>query len=108
MEPTILEVNIHMAYMDQQYLNSANHATVYAMKQKSIFDKNVLQSHAGEVIFKPGKLVQVYANTTDMTMASSRKLIPKWSAHRRVVSQINNSYTLTSLEGFPINSLFYA
>ncbi|KIK47919.1 hypothetical protein CY34DRAFT_798788 [Suillus luteus UH-Slu-Lm8-n1] len=41
-------------------------------------------------------------------MASSRKLVPKWSAPRRVVSRISNSYTLTSLEGFPINGLFHA
>jgi len=43
----------------------------------------------------------------DMTMASSRKLTPRWSAPRQVVSKIGNSYTLTSLEGFPLGGLFH-
>ncbi|KAG2051926.1 hypothetical protein BDR06DRAFT_833696, partial [Suillus hirtellus] len=62
---TISEVNVHMAYVDQQRLDSANHATAHATKRKSVFDKKVLQSRAGEVIFKPGQLVQVYTNATD-------------------------------------------
>ncbi|KAG2743513.1 hypothetical protein P692DRAFT_20850438 [Suillus brevipes Sb2] len=41
-------------------------------------------------------------------MASLKKLVRKWSAPRRVVSRISNSYALTSLEGFPINGLFHA
>jgi hypothetical protein len=44
----------------------------------------------------------------DMTVASSRKLTPRWSAPRRVVSKAGNSYTLTTLEGFPIGALFHA
>ncbi|KAG1799080.1 uncharacterized protein BJ212DRAFT_1288471 [Suillus subaureus] len=104
----MLEVDVHMAYMDQQHLDGANHTAAHAMKQKSIFDKQVMWSHAGEVIFEPGQLVQIYANATDMTMASSRKLVLKWSAPRQVVSRISNSYTLTSLEGFPIKGLFHA
>jgi hypothetical protein len=81
-ELTVSEVDVHMAYVDQQRLDRASHATAHATKRKSIFDKGVLRSHAGEVIFEPGQLVQVYANATDMTMASSRKLVPKWSAPR--------------------------
>jgi transposase InsO family protein len=107
-ELTVSEVNVHMAYVDQQRLDGASHIAAHATKRKSVFDKKVLRSHAGEVIFEPGQLVQVYANATEMTMASSKKLIPRWSAPRRVVSRISNSYTLTSLEGFPINGLFHA
>ncbi|KAG2739640.1 hypothetical protein P692DRAFT_201673688, partial [Suillus brevipes Sb2] len=84
---TVSEVNVHMAYVDQQRLDGASHIAAHATKRKSVFDKKVLRSHAGEVIFEPGQLVQVYANATEMTMASSKKLIPRWSAPRRVVSR---------------------
>jgi hypothetical protein len=107
-EPTLSEVSVQMAYVDQQRLDGANHAASHTTKRKATFDKKVLQSHAGEVIFESGQLVQVYANATEMTMASSKKLVPRWSAPRRVASRFGNSYTLTTLEGFPINGLFHA
>jgi hypothetical protein len=102
------DINVHMAYVEQQRLDSADHAAAHAVRRKKIFDKKVLQSHVGEVIFEPGQLVQVYANAMDMTVASSRKLTPRWSAPRRVVSKAGNSYTLMTLEGFPIGGLFHA
>jgi hypothetical protein len=106
--PSTSEVNIHMAYVDQQWLDGANHTAAHSMRQKDTFDKKVVQSYAGEVIFKPGQLVQVYANAMEMTLASTRQLTPRWSAPRQVVSKVGNSYTLTSLEGFPVKGLFHA
>jgi hypothetical protein len=107
-EPTLSEVSVQMAYVDQQRLDGASHAASHTTKRKATFDKRVLQSHAGEVIFESGQLVQVYVNATEMTMVSSKKLVPRWSAPRRVASRFGNSYTLTTLEGFPINGLFHA
>jgi hypothetical protein len=42
----------------------------------------------------------------DFTFATTRKLTPKWSAPRRVVSRTKNSYRIETLEGLPINGRF--
>jgi transposase InsO family protein len=80
--PSTSEVNVHMAYVDQKWLDGANHTAAHSMRWKDTFDKKVVQSYAGEVIFEPGQLVQVYANTMEMTLVSTRKLTPRWSAPR--------------------------
>jgi hypothetical protein len=106
--PSTSDVNIHMVYVEQQQLDDANQATAHTTRWKAVFDKRVVQSHAGEVMFEPGQLVQVYANTLDMTVSNTRKLTLKWLAPRRIISKLGNSYTLTSLKGFPLHGLFHA
>jgi hypothetical protein len=106
--PSMSDINVHMAYMEQQRLDGANQATAHTTRWKAAFDKRVMQSRAGEVVFEPGQLVQVYANTLDMTVSNARKLTPKWSVPRQIISKLGNSYTLTSLEGFPLHRLFHA
>ena len=102
------DISIQMAYVEQQRLDGADHAADHATKRKILFDKKVLRSRAGEVIFEPGHLVQVYNSATQATLATVRKLQPQWSAPRCVASRVGNSYTLTTLEGFPISGLFHA
>jgi hypothetical protein len=58
------------------------------------------------VTFKAGDLVQVYRSDLDFTFAATRKLLPKFSAPRRVVGRNCNSYQLETLEGFPIAGKF--
>ena len=103
-----LDISIQMAYVEQQRLDRADHAVGHAMKQKILFDKRVLHSHAGEVIFEPGDHIQVYNSATQATLATARKLQPQWSAPHCVASRVGNSYVLTTLEGFPISGLFLA
>jgi hypothetical protein len=58
------------------------------------------------VIFRSGDLVQVYRSDLDFTLATERKLLPKFSAPRRVINRNKNSYQLETLEGFPIAGKF--
>jgi hypothetical protein len=106
--PSTSDVAVHMAYVEQQQLDGANQAVAHANCCKAAFNQQVLKSTAGKVIFKPGQLVQVYANALDMTLSSSQKLQPQWSAPRCIISRVGNSYTINTLEGFPINGLFHA
>lgn len=87
------EVNVHMAYVEQQRIDGADHTAKHTVRRKAVFDRRVNKSHAGEVIFETDQLVQVYANALDFTLASSRKLQPRWSAPRRVITRVGNSYT---------------
>ncbi|EIW61865.1 uncharacterized protein TRAVEDRAFT_101405, partial [Trametes versicolor FP-101664 SS1] len=82
---TANDVAIHVAYVAQQHLDGYDEAVRHAIKRKKAFDKRVLGSHAGERVFKPGVLVQVYRNDLDYTFKSERKLLPKWSRPYRVV-----------------------
>jgi hypothetical protein len=61
---------------------------------------------AREVIFRAGDLVQVYRSDLDFTFKTERKILPKFSAPRRVLNRNQNSYQLETLEGFPIAGKF--
>jgi len=106
--PEESNISIQMAYVEQQRLDGADHAAHHAIRRKNVFDRRVLRSRTGEVIFEPGHLVQVYNSPAQATLATVRKLQPQWSAPRCVASRVGNSYTLTTLEGFPLSGLFHA
>jgi transposase InsO family protein len=102
MEPTHQDITAQMAYVDQQRLDGANRAALHAIKRKAAFDRKVLRTNAGEVIFESDQLVQVYDNSLDTTLSTTRKLLPQWSAPRRIAQRAGNSYTLKTLEGFSV------
>ena len=102
-EPSPQDVDVHLAYVEQQRLDTMDLTAVHAIKRKLKFDRRVILSRTGEVTFDKGQLVQVYDNAADMTLATSKKLLPWWSAPRRVVSRTGNLYRLETLEGFPMN-----
>ena len=54
------EVEVQMAYVEQQRLDGYAHTLSHAHKQKLIFDRKLLSWAPKEVIFKAGQLVQVY------------------------------------------------
>ena len=105
-EPTMEEVNTQMAYVNQQRFDGYAHTVDHALRRKATFDKQVLGRSPREVVFKAGDLVQVYRSDLDYTFKSDRKILPKFSAPRRVVSRNQNSYQLETLEGFPIAGWF--
>ncbi|KAG2743091.1 hypothetical protein P692DRAFT_201809315 [Suillus brevipes Sb2] len=78
------------------------------MKRKAAFDKRILQRAPGEVLFKPGQLVQVYRSDLDYTFKTERKLLPKWSVPRRITSRLRNLYKLETLEGVPLQGEYSA
>ena len=104
--PTPEEVEIQMAYVDQHRFDGYSQIVEHAHRRKKAFDKQVLSHPPREVIFKAGDLVQVYRSDLDYTFKTDRKLLPKFSAPRRVVSRNQNSYQLETLEGFPIAGKF--
>lgn len=107
-EATPDDVNVHSAYVAQQRLDALSNSVVHAIKRKATFDKRVLGTTAGEVVFTPGQLVQVHASELTNTFQTSRKILPQWSAPRRVVSRRTNSYSLETLEGFPMAGWYHA
>ncbi len=102
------DVNTQIAYVAQQRLDGYEAAVLHALKRKEAFDKRVQNSTAGEVVFEKGQLVQVYRNDLDYTFKTERKLVPKWSIPRRVVSRAQNSYQLEEIDGTRINGHFSA
>ena len=105
-EPTAEEVDTQMAYIDHQRFDGYSQIVDHALRRKEAFDKQVLSRSPREVIFRAGDLVQVYRSDLDFTFISERKILPKFSAPRRVVNRTKNSYQLETLEGFPIAGRF--
>ena len=104
--PTAEDVETQMAYVNQQRFDGYAHIVDHAHLRKATFDKQVLSRAPREVIFKAGDLVQVYRSDLDFTLSTDRKILPKFSAPRRVVSRNQNSYQLETLESFPIAGRF--
>lgn len=97
-----------IAYVEQQRLDGYDEIIRHAIKRKATFDKKLLQRSPGEVVFKPGQLVQVYRNDLDYTFSAERKIVPKWSVPRRIRGRLLNSYKLESLEGTLLQGEFSA
>jgi hypothetical protein len=100
------EVEVQMAYVEQQQFDGYAHISSHAHKRKLAFDRKLLSWAPKEVIFKAGQLVQVYRSDLDFTFKVERKMEPKWSAPRWVTSCDCNSYKLETLEGLPIGNRF--
>jgi hypothetical protein len=104
--PSTEEVNMQMAYVDQQRFDGYAQIVDHAQNRKAAFDKQVLNQAPREVVFRAGDLVQVYRSDLDFTFKTERKIEPKFSAPRRVTNRNKNSYRLETLEGFPIAGKF--
>ena len=104
--PSAEEVDVQMAYIDHQRFDGYAQMVDHAHQRKAAFDKQVLHRPPRETIFRSGDLVQVYRSDLDYTFKSDRKMLPKFSAPRRVVNRNVNSYQLETLEGLPIGGRF--
>jgi hypothetical protein len=98
-EPTVEEVNLHMAYAEQQNLDGQAQMVIHANKRKEVFNQNVLKKHLKEDIFKLGELVQVHRTELIFTHSTTQKLAPQWSPPFRITSRIRNTYKLETLNG---------
>ena len=58
--------------------------------------------------FNVGDLVQVYDPTQEMTHKADRKILPRWSGPRLVISKGINSYKLAQLNGTVLERNFHA
>jgi hypothetical protein len=91
------EADVHMAYVEQQNLNSYAQIVLHVSRRKAIFNKCMLKTHPKEVIFKLGDLVQVHRTDLTFTHSNDRKLTPRWSPPFRIVLHIHNTYKLQTL-----------
>ncbi|KAF8187314.1 hypothetical protein K438DRAFT_1764931 [Mycena galopus ATCC 62051] len=97
-----------MAYMGQLRTDGYAEMVDHARRHKAQFDRKVLARAPKEVIFRTGSLVQQYETKyeTGATFLVERKMVPMWSAPRRVTSRARNSYKIETLEGLLINGRF--
>lgn len=102
------DVLAQITYVEQQRMDGYDEIVHHAIKRKARFDKKLLQRAPGEVIFKPGQLVQIYRNDLDYTFKNERKFIPEWSIPHRVQMRILNSYKLETIKGIPLQGEFSA
>ncbi|RXW12800.1 hypothetical protein EST38_g13053 [Candolleomyces aberdarensis] len=107
-EVTPEDVSLQMVYVSQQHLDGYSQMVDHAHRRKEVFDRHVLSQTSKEVVFRAGDLVQVYRNDLEYTFKMERKLVPKFSAPRCVVSRNHNSYQLQSLEGMPLPGWYHA
>jgi len=93
------DIDRHLAYSTQQQLDGYSEAVHHAIRRKATFDKKVLKSKAGVVVFEKGQLVQVYRNDLMNTLSTDKKLQPTWSGPYRIHERLLNSYKLEDLDG---------
>jgi hypothetical protein len=97
-----------MVYVAQQRLDGYSEAIQHANQRKEAFDRKVMKSKAGLVIFNTGQLVQVFQSDLANSISSERKLTPMWSMPRRVVGRNINSYKLETLDGAKLKGEYSA
>jgi hypothetical protein len=102
------DVDNHMAYVAQQQLDGYSEAVHHAIRCKARFDRKVLKSKAGEVVFHRRQLIQVYRSDLENTLSTEKKLALRWSHPRRVVERLSNSYRLETLDGALLDGEFSA
>lgn len=102
-EVTEKDVEVQMAYLEQQGLDEYNKMVKHAVGRKTAYGRRVLAKSGKKVEFKKRQLVQVHRNNLMMMMSTERKLVP-----RRVVGKEVNLYTLETLKGEAINGRFSA
>ena len=78
------------------------------MDHKARFDRQVLNSTEGEVIFEKGHLIQVHHNDLAKSISSEHKLTPMWSEPHRVLERMLNSYKLETLGGQVLDREYHA
>ena len=93
------DIDNHFTYAAQQRLDGYAEAIHHAIRRKATFDKKVLKSKAGVVIFTKGQLVQTYRSDLMNTLSTDRKLQPSWSGPYRIYERLLNSYILEELDG---------
>ena len=98
--PTPEEVEMQIAYVDNQQFDGYAQIVNHAQIRKVAFDKEVLSHPPQEVVFRAGDLIQVYHSDLNFTFKTKRKLLPKFSAPRLVINRNQNSYQLEMLEVF--------
>ncbi|KAJ7137881.1 hypothetical protein C8R44DRAFT_594565, partial [Mycena epipterygia] len=78
------DIDVQQAYANQQRFDGYARAVKHGAARKTAFDRRVLDSKAGEVVFAPGDLVQVLDPKYKKTFLTSKKILPEWSGAFRI------------------------
>jgi hypothetical protein len=79
------------------------------MDCKMRFNRRVLISREGEVVFHKGQLVQIFRSYIAKTIGSEHKLTPMWSPEpHRIAEKLLNSYKLETIEGQLLDGEYHA
>jgi hypothetical protein len=76
-EISMADVDVQHAYATQQRFDGYAHAVKHSASRKAVFDRRVLESRGGEVLFAPGDLVQVLAPKYQKTFLTSKRILPE-------------------------------
>jgi hypothetical protein len=96
---TLEDVDIQQAYAGQQRFDGYARAVKHSVARKAAFDRRVLGSNAGEVVFAAGDLVQVLDPKYKKTFLNSKKILPEWSGAFRIKERLLNSYIIETIYG---------
>ncbi|KAJ7711794.1 hypothetical protein B0H16DRAFT_1744800 [Mycena metata] len=91
------DIDVQHTYATQQRFDGYARAVKHGVARKAAFDRRVLDSKAGEVIFAPGDLVQVLDPKYKKTYLTSKKILPEWSGAFRVKERLLNSYIIETI-----------
>ncbi|KAF8195133.1 hypothetical protein K438DRAFT_2126860 [Mycena galopus ATCC 62051] len=98
-ELTLEDIDVQQAYAVQQRFDGYSHAVTHGVARKAAFDRRVLDSKAGEVVFTPGDLVQVLDPKYKKTFLTLKKILPEWSGAFRIKERLLNSYIIETIYG---------
>jgi hypothetical protein len=88
------DIDVQQTYATQQRFDGYARAVKHGASRKAAFDRRVLESRGGEVVFAPGDLVQVLDPKYQKTFLTSKKILPEWSGAFRVKERLLNSLSL--------------
>jgi hypothetical protein len=102
------DVDVQQAYAGQQRFDGHARAVKHGVMRKAAFDRRVLNSKAGEVVFAAGDLVQVLDPKYKKTYLTSKKILPEWSGAFRVKERLLNSYIIETIYGHELDGEYNA
>jgi hypothetical protein len=93
------DIDTQQAYTQQQRFDGHARAVAHGVVRKEVFNKKVLRSNAGEVVFEVGDLVQVLDPKFKKTFLTSKKILPEWLGTFWVKERLLNSYVIETIYG---------
>jgi hypothetical protein len=102
------DIEAQQVYTQQQRFDGHARAVAHGVARKKAFDKKVLNSSAGEVVFEAGDLVQVLDPKFKKMFLNTKKILPEWSGAFRVKECLLNSYIIETIYGQELDGKYNA
>ncbi|KAJ7814824.1 hypothetical protein B0H14DRAFT_3476715 [Mycena olivaceomarginata] len=102
------DIEVQQVYTQQQRFNGYAPAIAHGAARKEVFNKKVLNSNAGEVVFKVRDLVQVLDPKFKKMFLTTKKILPEWLGAFRVKECLLNSYIIETIYGQELDEKYNA